>query len=74
MRLPKGKSNMREAAFKEDKWIKRRKVHAHALTKKKPNFSEDWIEEQESTKVNFHSSALIVEEWGTMLQNFLIRK
>ena len=36
MRLPKGKSNMREAAFKVEKCMEE-KVHAHPLMKKKAN-------------------------------------
>ena len=42
--------------------------------KKRLNSSEYWIEAQVITKVKFHLSALIVVEWGTMLQNVPIRE
>ena len=36
------------------------------MMKKKPNLSEDWIEAQVNTKVNFHLIALIMEEWAML--------
>ena len=41
--------------------------------KKKLTLLEDWIESQVITKVSFNSSALTMEEWAIVPQNFPIR-